>query len=123
MRYEMKRFLMHRAVLVGVNCAALSLGPIFQPALEHADNSRLATTYRSHQQQDSFAHFETLCGRFEILDDPGYGFLNAKEFVGKEVVGENLVLSAFIQPFDTGGMNHVVDASVGKLGNAGILGD
>src|SRR5215208_4330857 len=120
MRYEMKRFLMHRAVFDGVNCAALSPGPIFQPALKHADDSRLATTYRSHQQQDSFAHFETLCGRFEILDYPCYGFFNAKEFVGKEVVRENLVLSAFVQSFDTGGMNHVVDASVRKLGYAGV---
>src|SRR5215213_537841 len=123
MRDEMKRFLVHRAVFDGVNGTPLSHGPLFKPPLEHVDNGRLATAYGSHQQQDSFAHFETLRGRFEILDEPGYGFLNAEEFVGKEVVGEDLVLSAFVQPFDTGGMNHVVNASVRKLGNPGVLGD
>src|SRR5215218_2344016 len=112
MRNEMQRFLVHWAVFDGVNRAALSPGPIFKPALEQVDNGRLAPTDRPHQQQDSFAHFETLCGRFKILDEPGYGFFDAKEFLGKEVVGENLVLSPFVEPFDTGGMNHVVDASV-----------
>ena len=112
MRDEMKRLLVHRAVFDGVNCARLIPGPIFKPALEHVDDCRLASAYRTHQQQDALAHFEALRGRFEILDNPGYGFFDAEEFVGKEVVGENLVLSAFVQPLDARGMNHVVNASV-----------
>src|SRR5215213_7235930 len=112
MRDEMKRFFVHRTIFDSVNGAALTFGPIFEPALEHVDNGRLAPTDRSHEQQDSFAHLETLCGRFEVLDNPGYGFLDAEELVGKEVIGENLVLGAFVQPFHTSGMNHVVDASV-----------
>ena len=49
---------------------------------------------------------------FEVLDNFGYGFFDAEEFGGKEVVGQDLVLSALVEPLNSGGMNHVVDASV-----------
>ncbi len=81
MRDQMQRFLVHRAVFDGVNRAALIRGPSFKPALEHVDDRRLASADRSHEQQDAFPHFQTLRGRFEILDDPGYGFFDAEELV------------------------------------------
>src|SRR5689334_5530788 len=111
-RNEMQRLFVHRAVFDSVNRAGLDLGPIFQPTLKQVDNGRLAAADRSHQQKDALAHFQTLGGRFEVLDNSGYGFFDAKEFMGKEVVGENLVLSTFVEPLDAPGMNHVVDASV-----------
>src|SRR5690349_13026549 len=123
MRDEMQRLFMHRTVFDSVNRACLGLGPIFKAALEHVDNRRLASAYWPHEQQDALAHFESLRRRFEILDNPRDGFFNAEELGIKEFVGENLVLSAFVQPLDAAGMNHVVDASVRKLGNARVLSD
>src|ERR1041384_1615058 len=112
MRDEMKRLLVHRAIFDGVDGAGVIPGPILQPALEHVDDCRLTTTDRSHQQKNALAYFETLCGRLEVLDNSGDGLFNAKQLVGKEIVGEYFVLSAFVQPLNARGMNHVVDASV-----------
>src|SRR6185295_3972209 len=99
-RDQMQRFLVHRTVFDRVNCARLVRGPIFEPALEHVDDGRLAPADRSHQQQNAFPHFETLCSRFEILDDSGDWFFDAEKLRGEEVVGKNLVLRTFIQPLD-----------------------
>src|ERR1043166_6396192 len=112
MRNQVQRLLVHRTIFDGVNCALVDSGPIFQPALEHIDDGRLTTADRSHQQEDALAYLEALSSRFEILDNSGYWFFDAKEFGGKEFVGEYLVLSALVEPFNAGGMNHVVDASV-----------
>src|SRR5262249_8686266 len=112
MRDQVQRLLVHRTVFDGVNCARLDSGPIFQSALEHVDDRRLTAADWSHQQEDTLAYFQTLGSRFEVFDNSGNWFFDAKEFAGKEFVGEYLVLSALVEPLNAGGMNHVVDASV-----------
>src|SRR5215204_2301963 len=95
-RYEMKWFLMHRAVFDGINCAAFGCGPILKSALEHADDRGLTAANRTHKQQDAFADLETLCSRFEVLDNFGYWLFDTKELAGEEVVRQDFVLSAFV---------------------------
>ena len=112
MRNQVQRLFVHRAVFDCINCAAFSLGPIFKPAFEHVDDGRFTTADRSHQQQDSFAYFETLCRGFEVFDNSRDWFFDAEEFGRKEVVGEDFVLSAFVESLDASRMNHVVDACV-----------
>src|ERR1044071_2201899 len=86
-RYEMQRLLVHRTVFYGVNFPSLSLGPIFKATLEHVDDRRLASAYRPHEQQDTLADFESLRRGFEIFDNPCYGFFDAEELAGEELVG------------------------------------
>src|SRR5689334_7946371 len=105
-RNQVQRLLVHRTVFDGVNRAFIGSGPLFEPALEHVNDGRLTTADWSHQQEDALAHFETLRSRFEVLDNSGDWFFDAKELSGKEFVGEYLVLSALVEPFDTRGMNH-----------------
>src|ERR1044072_4619754 len=112
MRDEMKRLLVHRAIFDGVDGDGLITGTILEPALVPVYDCRLSSSHRSHEQKNALAHFEALCGRLEVFDNSGDGLFNAKQLVGKEIVGENFVLSAFVQPLDSCGMNHVVDTSV-----------
>src|ERR1041385_8691980 len=68
---EVQRLFMHRAIFDCIKCAGLGSGPVFEPAFEHVHNRRLTTADGSHEQQDAFAHLETLSSRFEVLDYPG----------------------------------------------------
>ena len=85
-REEVQRLLVHRAAGDGVDGASSSAGVLFEAALEHRDDRRLAAADRAHQQQDALAHLEPPGRRREVVDQMLQRALDAEQLVREEVV-------------------------------------
>src|SRR4051812_13030405 len=115
LRDEVQRLFVHRAVFDRVDRARLVARPLFEAALEHRDYRGLAAADRPHQKEYALAYFETLRRGLEILDEARNRLLDAEEFAAEELVSRDLVARPLVQFLHAPGVNHVVDARVGKL--------
>src|SRR5690606_36433467 len=115
--HQVQGLLVHGTALDGVERTGFGAAVGFKTPLGQGYDGGFAAADRTHEEQDPLAHIQPAGGRVEVFFHQALqGLVQPKQVVGKKSVA-----LAAVHFFHAVGDDHVIDAGVGVLSDAGVL--